>query len=137
MSFSVLHLYDQADFRKVGPSTCIRRRRGSGLCRWMMPHSPLSTFFTLFPKQWHHMLAALIHLLVLSAGLQLYALSAVLSLVSAHSAQSSFQTRHFIYASTEHDTFHLPFTMVFIFNSPVLVVIECSVPHNHIEYIRC
>lgn len=44
VSFSVLHLYDKADFRKVGLSTCIRRGCGSGLCRWMKQHSPLSTF---------------------------------------------------------------------------------------------
>lgn len=72
MSFSVLHLYDKADFRKVGLSTCIQRRCGSGLCRWMMHHSPLSTFFTLFPKQWHLIGAALSSLArPLSAGLQL------------------------------------------------------------------
>lgn len=71
MSFSVLHLYDKADFRKVGLSTCIQRRCGSGLCRWMMHHSPLSTFFTLFPKQWHLIWAALSSLArPLSAGLQ-------------------------------------------------------------------
>lgn len=65
VSFSVLHLYDKADFRKVGLSTCIRRGCGSGLCPWMMQHSPLSTFFTLFPKQWH-LIRAAVHLLVLS-----------------------------------------------------------------------
>lgn len=109
VSFGVLHLYDKADFRKVGLSTCIRRGCGSGLCRWMMQHSPLSTFFTLFPKQWHLIRAALGSLArPLSAGL-----SAFHVFVSAHRAQTTFQTLHL----------HFRWTMCIFLTNVVMVLI--------------
>lgn len=68
-------------------------------------------FSTLFPKQWHLIRAALGSLArPLSAGL-----SAFHVFVSAHRAQTTFQTRLFIYISAEQCTFSLPTLLWFWF----------------------